>query len=185
MFRDASEMCSDASVELELSDADCETAAVLRLFLRFATEGPPDLSSDLGEIIPLAALLRKWECTAMRKNLRVIVQYALSTGMVDTDAVFILAAHEDDVVMAKQALEAESTLWPDGPVEGVSVNGARGEETTSPMYWPLRHWKIGIPAEYLFALTRARGEVGSMPNDRHELAVVFERFLQEAKNPTS
>lgn len=178
MFRGASSHISGqrAPVRVCLSDTVCETASTLRSFLSFATEGPGELDRNLQDVYPLAALLRKWDCTALRQTLRLSVIHQLSRSKIKQEAVFILAAHEDDEEMATLALRKPPVIWEaDQPL----TCGASGKDTLSPLHWPLSFWDSGIPGRYMFALHRAWGEY-IQQSPRETLALSFSKYFKSA-----
>lgn len=175
MFRDASKLSNDrkGAVLLTLSDVDCETSTVLRIFLQLAAEGQITAALVYPVLRRLSLLLRKWDCAALQCAFRHLLVHNLCFGKLEPLTAFMLASSEDDKELATVALERPAIGWENstGTCIGVAKN-----VTLSPQTWPLEYWEQ-IPVKYIFALSRAWAEVGRPDDTRKRLSAAFLRYL--------
>ncbi|KAL1411772.1 hypothetical protein Q8F55_002739 [Vanrija albida] len=164
VFRDMATLPSDAP-ELELTDAELETADVLRIFLSLAAHGtlgrdPRDAGyfHTLFLLKDTVALCEKYLADGVLRVLKLQIYklHGEHRGLYALYA-FVLGAVSDDVGLTLMAFSDMRSTWVDDEPTGMRAalrHGFPGGSTLDPGTWPHKLSEV-IPHSYAWALSRA------------------------------
>ena len=184
MFRDGLNVATPP-LNLELTDSDIETAAVIRYFLSLVIHGKvltvgDDLVTavDAQPLLKLVRFLLKYSCASHIEHLNNWLQARRKSGIL----VFTVAALQDDTAWCCKALKEDKSTWAANQAIYARDTGKSDRNKLDPSGAPLWFCEI-LPRHYLWALCRAWGHVPE-PKRRVDRAAAFEKFLKSAKNCT-
>lgn len=175
------DMATDGPLEIELTDPELETAAVVTRFLDLIVHA--EITRDswrMRQHVLLGLFLKKYDCPTATKVLLLHLGKGYDGGIKS----FIIGAALDNADICAAALHPPFQKWEDNPgrrkkseVKDALANtraskGSLFNTATLPIEW-VSH----MPLEYRWALDRAWITVG----DTDDLPVKFSVLLQDAK----
>jgi hypothetical protein len=175
VFQHASQLAS-GSLRVELTDAECETAHILRGFLSLAySSHDTDLLGHsyhgMSEhLLHLFTFLRKWDCLAMAV-LEGRIRDLVGAGLRDPVFAFAVAARAERYQLCVDILRlSQDQVWPSADCrEGAGP-------VWDPPTWPLRFFGV-CPRDLMWALGRAWAH-----RRAGGLHVVFERVVEQQRH---
>lgn len=171
----------EGSEELKLTftDADFETAAVIRLFLNAAVKGNirSHVFGNCADMRQLAMFVDKWDCEQVRRLMHSELEVSILRGWGSSFELFAVVAIAGDrdlchLLVQKRAKET----WPKGSAGRLRhrMSARPGMSIWDPRGWGEDVWRLSIPQPYLFALCRAQGQGGNLADE-------FEKYLKLIK----
>ncbi|BEJ16642.1 hypothetical protein CspHIS471_0600430 [Cutaneotrichosporon sp. HIS471] len=188
VFRDMYNL-GDGTQEFSVTftDREFETGSVIRLFLCAAVRG--DIRSHVfgncADMRELVMFVDKYDCEPIRRLIHSECEVSILRGWGGSLELFAVTAAADDRDLCHLLVqERGNETWPRGNNGRLHhrMSARPGMSIWDVRSWPESAWRLGIPLQYQFALTRAHGQLsGSTAPAGLSLADEFEKYLRLLK----
>ncbi|GMK58373.1 hypothetical protein CspeluHIS016_0504050 [Cutaneotrichosporon spelunceum] len=180
VFRDMASMGSGPP-DLEFTDVEIESAAVLRLLLHFVSAGnlaqtpstaPHAVEYALEDVLLLVLFLRKWQAGPTLNHALLLVERASGRGECCVLRAFMVAAAVKDAPLLAALVAKHDAFFPASETDGVV-----GRTVWDPAGWPLAMWNL-CPPRYAVAAARAWGETCGSSARARDFPRAFHKWLE-------